>query len=50
MDNYRELKIRCDPGFGHLQWSMIYSEKISTCTVETFGNMTPMVTTGFMYL
>ena len=19
MDNYRELKIRCDPGFGHLQ-------------------------------
>ena len=18
MDNYRELKIRCDPGFGHL--------------------------------
>ena len=19
MDNYRELKIRCDPGFGHLR-------------------------------
>ena len=24
MDNYRELKIRCDPGFGHLQENSAY--------------------------
>ena len=22
MDNYRELKIRCDPDFGHLLWEV----------------------------
>ena len=23
MDNYRELKIRCDPGFGHLPYESL---------------------------
>ena len=26
MDNYRELKIRCDPGFGHLQIKTLYNK------------------------
>ena len=28
MDNYRELKIRCDPGFGHLR--LLLSTSVSS--------------------
>ena len=32
MDNYRELKIRCDPGFGHLH---TYLKKLDKTEQDT---------------
>ena len=34
MDNYRELKIRCDPGFGHLQTYLKELDKTEQDTLD----------------
>ena len=38
MDNYRELKIRCDPGFGHLPmilWFKVQCLKFKIVAVQS---------------